>query len=1098
MKNWPVVLSLGAVCLFGCDDRGTVRSPCGRQCAEMERCDLTQARCVLNGVPLVAFTTPQEDELITTATVLVTGRVTDDASEFLNPELSLDGTTWVSLPVEPIDGDFSQRYDVPALDGQSVTVTVRLKDSLGAEGTGTRRFYVDRVAPRCRIASPSATTTLSGMMGELELEVTDDSRRYGGAELSLDNGVTWQSAMVMDGTARFTFPLPQDVNGVRRAIALRATDAAGNRCELSGELLIDTRGPEVTPVAPVADQQLNASNAPTYAVRFSVADPAGVTSAEVLAPPSTNFAPATVANGTAEFMWTLPASDDGVTRDIQLRATDALGNVTTRTLSVGIDLIAPTCTLLTPTQNQVLSSSSGASFTVTWNVSDGSTRLGPAEVSTDDGATWAAVTPSMGAASYPWMLDPMANGVATRVRVRGADHAGNRCTERTADVTVDLVAPVITITEPVANGSFNAPTLRFAGTVTDATTLTLDFGDGVGARPVAINGTAFAINVPLSATEDFVAHAAQLRARDGAGNERLVTRTVNVDRIAPVLTVASPTEGQLLNATQLTANQVVLQVSALDGDPLTTTEAQTGPTTWVPLTGNSFNANTSALDDGFEYQQQFRTRDSAGNTSTTSRRYRVDRVAPTVVSTSPVNNARRTAAEFSALFSEPMRLTGTALPFTFTPAAPVDAATSLASGDRQVTVRGLLGDESYSVVIDATRLTDLAGNPPVVAAPVVFITGPRAPSPNTVFITGSARRTVEFFRSSQDDDGVIALAVRVIDTVTSQRSWLLGWVDPKTGLWTQQGTAPASNTGATIFNTAIPLSNGTRRAATAKLGLNGPTVMWVYGVPGVVSTPELSMTLAPSASEDPNSSEVATFVPQSGGFSYRRTPGITDNTQLGVPQLGVNAHSPDHFVVWGANLPSGPNNGADINFAPRHCTGTTCTWGNYVGIGAFLSNNFDGTQSAIGDFLTAIQVLQTASSTFITVEQWTPDGSGTMQPTLFGFTGVFCANEATGQYGNFQHGVIMGMTRVPGSPDLALIGGAFPTNFAGVPAANFRLFSTNCPRTFSEPVTTIVGLNPAALPGATSNTVLPVFQPIKTATLGVIYVRTPGDLVYLE
>jgi hypothetical protein len=252
------LLSVGVV--VGCSAQPTTTYLCGRACEATERCDATLAKCVLNTAPAVTFSEPLPDALVTSPQFTIAGQFQDDANEFLEPQLSLDdGATWRPLPTDP-DGTFTQQLDAPLADGQAFTATVKVKDSLGLEGRATRHYFVDRVAPRCRIVSPTLAQVLPGTSAQVTVEVLDGSQRYGQAGVSLDNGTNWQTAPVVDGQVVFTVPLPT-LNGVTRMVQVYAEDAVGTRCHVAVQVAVDNVAPMLTLEAPTSGQALNQQDA---------------------------------------------------------------------------------------------------------------------------------------------------------------------------------------------------------------------------------------------------------------------------------------------------------------------------------------------------------------------------------------------------------------------------------------------------------------------------------------------------------------------------------------------------------------------------------------------------------------------------------------------------------------------------------------------------------------------------------------------------------------------------------------------------------------------------------------------------------------------
>ncbi|MBX5484934.1 MAG: hypothetical protein IRZ16_24205, partial [Myxococcaceae bacterium] len=229
---------------------------------------------------------------------------------------------------------------------------------------------------------------------------------------------------------------------------------------------------------------------------------------------------------------------------------------------------------------------------------------------------------------------PRAAGMMLSLKVRAANLAEKR-SEKSVEVLVQNAGPTLEISSPV-DGAILGPsavdTVTFTGTSVDRVTqapatITLDFHDGVGPRPLDNSAAGFSITVPL-AEEDFVAHDVTLVATDARGNSTTATLRVYVDRVAPTLSVTAPAEGQkFARADFAQSDDLTGQFTAADGDPSPTVELDVG-NGWQPVTGNGFVVPTSPTDDGVIYTLQLRATDRAGNITSVVRSFAVDRVAP--------------------------------------------------------------------------------------------------------------------------------------------------------------------------------------------------------------------------------------------------------------------------------------------------------------------------------------------------------------------------------------------------------------------------------------------------------------------------------------
>lgn len=1085
-----------AVVLASCRGPG-VSNACGRDCVEGERCDVGLGKCVKNEAPVIRIDLPMADAVVAGEKFDLVGVVTDDEGQWENGRYSLDdGATWSDLGVNA-GGDFDQSIPVPLVDGKAVKVKLEVSDAAGNIGRAELPLFFDRVAPRCKVLSPAADALVGGTTLPLTIEVLDDSQRWGTAQVSLDNAQTWTNGTVTAGQVMLVATLPQGVER-SQAFTFRAEDSAGNRCQVEGSVRIDTAGPTLTEVKPMANAVIAKQDGGTYGIEFAVSDTNAIASVEVKVPPTPSFQPATLDAGVARFTWTLPAADDGVMRTVELRATDAVGNVTTSSLPVTVDVLPPICALSAPTTGQRFTSASASVTNIQWSVTDGSARYGTADVSTDDGQSWTEVgIAANGAAEFAWAFDPTWDGVTRVVRVRGRDAAGNRCVDRSASVRLDFVGPTLAVTTPAVDGILSSATASLQGTVTDGsgtvTSVTVDFDDGQGPRSASSGSGLWSLVVSNPSTEDYVPHQVVVRAVDGASNETTQSFRVYVDRVAPRLTVPSPTEGQLLGPAQLDmASRTPVQVQALDGDSNVTVEAFGPSSTWGPVAGGVYLVPSTASDDGASYTQQVRATDRGGNASTVSRTWRVDRVAPTIVSTSPADGGLSSGNVFAVQFSEPVQVSGTGVPFTLTPTTGA-AVSALDGTQRVLTVSNLLGGTRYASSLISSRIADLAGNVLTGSLNLAFTTRPAHPANGAVVIDTSATQKVEWFRASTDKDGVIALLVRVINPTTSERSWLLGWVNPTTGLWQLQDVLPANEEGASLISYVDVVNGAPRRRASAWLGMGGTGAMFTLGTPGSVTGSSLFAPQLASQFEV-GGSDYGNFQPNTIAQDYVRAPNPAVQFYSGaLPAVGL--FSGDSWGVLRVTGSPGMANGR-IEEVRHDCSGQYAPGQCIMFMsGAFSDLSFDCTSGPTCVYRCSPSYskyvrTQSAGYHFAALCSTTnlPEGFVVRSITdaAPGSGGTAMGNDPMVSYGAAATGTgneVLVTWNPSGSATSVSFGTASPsTSLSGLAA--FRTITV-------EP---LQSFNPASVYAGSTY----VMEPVPGLKPGVLYVAAPGKLMYRE
>lgn len=209
------------------------------------------------------------------------------------------------------------------------------------------------------------------------------------------------------------------------------------------------------------------------------------------------------------------------------------------------ETVAPVITIVSPTSGAYVANSKQP---VVFNIVDESGGSG-VDISTlvvkQDGTAVAAanITHTAIANGYSVTYTPSAalsDGSHT-VTINCKDHDGNAAAEKSTTYTVDTVPPTLNVTSP-ADGLITAiSSVTVAGTTNDATsspvviTISLN-GTDQGAVTVGTGGT-FSKVVTLKEGSNTII----VKARDSAGKESSVTRTVTLDTSVPKITAATIT-----------------------------------------------------------------------------------------------------------------------------------------------------------------------------------------------------------------------------------------------------------------------------------------------------------------------------------------------------------------------------------------------------------------------------------------------------------------------------------------------------------------------------------------------------------------------------
>lgn len=209
------------------------------------------------------------------------------------------------------------------------------------------------------------------------------------------------------------------------------------------------------------------------------------------------------------------------------------------------ETVAPVITIVSPTAGAYVANSKQP---VVFNITDETGGSG-VDISTlvvkQDGTAVAAanITHTAITNGYSVTYTPSAalsDGSHT-VTINCKDHDGNAATEKSTTYTVDTVPPTLNVTSPADGLITAASSVTVAGTTNDATsspvviTISLN-GTDQGTVAVGTGGT-FSKVITLKEGSNTII----VKAKDAAGKESSVTRTVTLDTSVPKITAATIT-----------------------------------------------------------------------------------------------------------------------------------------------------------------------------------------------------------------------------------------------------------------------------------------------------------------------------------------------------------------------------------------------------------------------------------------------------------------------------------------------------------------------------------------------------------------------------
>lgn len=299
--------------------------------------------------------------------------------------------------------------------------------------------------------------------------------------------------------------------------------------------------------------------------------------------------------------WIPATSNNG---NVSIQVDDGQGGIDTQSYTIAVtaaDITPPVITVTAPANNSV---TNNATQIITGSLNETATLSinGTIVIVAADNSFSHEVT--------------LISGV-NNLTLNATDVSNNK-NQITHTLTLDNVAPVITVTSPSNNSNTNQAQQTIVGSLSEAATLSIN-----GANVVVAADNSFSHSVTLTAGINNLT----LVAKDSANNQAKITHTLTLDNVIPVITVTSPLNGSLTNQGNIAIIGKLSEAVSLmiNSQPV------------VVATDNSFTHNLN-LSLGSNLITLSAT-DEVGNISQpVTVEVFLDNVAPVVTITSPENN----------------------------------------------------------------------------------------------------------------------------------------------------------------------------------------------------------------------------------------------------------------------------------------------------------------------------------------------------------------------------------------------------------------------------------------------------------------------------
>jgi len=298
-----------------------------------------------------------------------------------------------------------------------------------------------------------------------------------------------------------------------------------------------------------------------------------------------------------------------------------------------------------------------------------------------------------------------------------ADTAGNTTTD-TRSITLDLSAPVITITAPADNSVTNQVATTITGTVDKTVAVRIKVNGGDPAPAVIDANDSFSLPVSLAYGQNTI----EVIATDLAGNSSTAKRTVTFDDVNPVLAITYPAQDVMTKQSSVTLQGTVSDLL------IATVLVSDGTNTFTPAVTNGAFQQPLKFSDEKTYAITVTATDAAGNTAAVQRNIIYDKTPP-VLTIDPVKTPTNSTQQLiTGTMEVNSTITGTC------PTAIVGTVSYPTATTWQVVLAGMT-EGSNIISVTATDQTGNVSNP--VQADVVLDTQ----APDTLIVNGPVALT---------------------------------------------------------------------------------------------------------------------------------------------------------------------------------------------------------------------------------------------------------------------------------------------------------------------------------------------------------------------
>jgi len=480
--------------------------------------------------------------------------------------ISMGGNTWTAT----VEDDLSWSVNVPpevlkAIGNGDLTVTASVTNGHGNTGSGSRDITIDANLPGLRVDTVAGDDVINSIEHGQNLIISgsSDGLKTGSALTVTVNGKTYAATVLADGTWTAAIPAADvsALNAGKVTVTVEGQSTAGNPVTIAHDVTVDLAAVAISVNAIATDDVINAAEKGTDLVLSGTTTHVEANQTVYLTFGGKSYTATVDASG--NWTATVPSADLGSLKEgdasVQVSVTNVNGNSASAGREYSVDTTAPTVSIDIVSDNNIINAfeaqqdlvvngitnaEAGQTVTVTLNGKDYTTTVQA------DGS-WSLSVPSTD-------LSGITDGNYT-ITAAVSDKAGNPASVD-RDVLVDTTVPQLTIhtvsDDDVINSVEHAQALIVTGSVTgaaagDVVTVTINNKSYTATLDAAGN---WSVGVPAVDVNALAAgdHTITATLTDKAGNSNSATHDVAVNLTAPVLTIDTVSDDDVINSTEKT------------------------------------------------------------------------------------------------------------------------------------------------------------------------------------------------------------------------------------------------------------------------------------------------------------------------------------------------------------------------------------------------------------------------------------------------------------------------------------------------------------------------------------------------------------------